>query len=86
MFAWREPVSVSTRGRPSWGPNVFEHDDVGEEFVLDGLVQGLELRHELGVKVNDPRHPNSMAQRAYGVNDILRLCLAEPVNTTPPSP
>jgi hypothetical protein len=56
MFEWRDPFSVSTRGRPSCGAECLQDRHVSEQFVLHGLVQRFELRPEVSIKCDAPGH------------------------------
>jgi hypothetical protein len=44
MFAWREPLSVSTRGRPNLRAELLQKKGHRQEFRLHVFVQSVELR------------------------------------------
>lgn len=69
ILEWREPFSVSTRGRPSWS-ELLKEAGQGQNFCLHVFVQIEELGLKLVADFDGPSHSISMTPHPYDVNYI----------------
>jgi hypothetical protein len=61
ILAWREPLSVSTRGLPNCGPNCCKNPRQSEDFATHVLVPFVEFRLKLVADFNSPARQTNVS-------------------------